>query len=437
MSTLFLSAPRVDARWRRFTPRKRAVPGLLLAVWGALMLNAHSYSGGAGLLPIPEAIGKLVTQGALAVALVLVLVLNRRGLVRPNAVLLLLTILAILGLMVSIHNDFVVGSTYRAVRFAAFLGVLWLLTPWWGRSDMILLRCHRRVVWIFLATVLVGAVLAPGMAFSFDGRLAGVLWPIAATQVGHLAAVLFTTSLVLWICKVISGRNASVSLIVAGALLVATHTRTAMAGTLIGLTVAIVSLFLGHVRARRVTVLGLIAMVLAASVFASGMTAWALRGQTAYQASQLTGRTEVWSQVLDARRPKVEDMFGSGLSNQSFNGLPIDSTWVGVYVDQGVVGVVILATVVIVLLLLAATQEPGPRRAIALCLVSYCMVASVTETGLGAATPYQLDLIVAAALLAPSAPSRGKRAGPSTADLGNVKYLPAVRGAGPRPRRGT
>jgi hypothetical protein len=436
MTALAAAAPWVDAPWRRFAPRRRAVPNLLLAVWGALMLNAHSYNG-AGLVPVPQAVGKLITQGSLGLALVLVLVLNRRGLVRPNAVLLLLTVLAVLALMVSIHNEFVVGSTYRAVRFCVFLVVLWLLTPWWGRSDMILLRCHRRVIWVFLATVLVGAVLAPGMAFSFDGRLSGVLWPIAATQVGHLAAVLFATSLVLWICKVISGRNATVSLIVSSAVLVATHTRTAMAGTLIAVTVAIVSLFLGHVRARRVTVLGLIAVVLAASLFASGMTTWALRGQTAYQASQLTGRTDVWSQVLDARRPKVEELFGSGLSNQSFNGLPIDSTWVGVYVDQGVIGVVILATIVVVLLLMAATREPGPRRAIALCLVTYCVVASVTETGLGAATPYQLDLIVAAALLAPSTASRGMRASAYAADVENVKYLPATRGSTPRARGGT
>jgi hypothetical protein len=247
-----------------------------------------------------------------------------------------------------------------------------------------------------------------------------------------LAAVLFTTSLVLWICKVISGQNASVSLVVAGAVLIATHTRTAMAGTLIALTVAVMSLFLGHVRARRVSVLGLVTLVLAATLFASGMTSWALRGQTLYQASQLTGRTEVWSQVFAERRTTIEQLFGSGLSNQSFNGLPIDSTWVGVYVDQGVVGVVIMSAIVLVLLLMAATRERGPRRAIALSLVTYCMVASVTETGLGAATPYQLDLIVAAALLAPSQVTGGTPVGPDPVDVGTVKYLPAGRGSGSR-----
>ena len=126
---------------------------------------------------------------------------------------------------------------------------------------------------------------------------------------------------------------------------------------------------------------GWLATVVAASFFASGMTTWAMRGQTTREASQLTGRTKVWSEILAADRPHVEELFGSGLSNQSFNGLPIDSTWLGVYVDQGVVGVVLLATMVLVLLIMAATHERGPRRAVALFLVTYCVVASITETG--------------------------------------------------------
>jgi hypothetical protein len=400
------------------------------------MLNALSFNAGAGtVLPIPQSLGKLVAQGSLVLALGLVLVLNRRGLVRPNTVLLLLTLLGVLALMVSLHNEFVVGSTYRAVRFTTFLVVLWLLTPWWGRSDMLLLRCHRRVVWGFLGTVLLGAVLAPGMAFSFEGRLSGVVWPIPAPQVAHLAAVLFGTSLVLWMCKVIPGRNASISLIVSGGVLIATHTRTAVAGTLLGLTLATLSLFLGHVRARRLSVFGLVAMVLAATVFASGMTSWALRGQSEYQAGQLTGRTEVWSQVFAARRTDVEVLFGSGLSNQAFNGLPIDSTWVGVFVDQGLIGVVIIATIVLALLLMAATHQRGPQRAIALYLVTYCVVASITETGLGAATPYQLDLVVAAALLAPSAATRTTRGGPSPAGVGHAEHVPRRQWSKP-PERG-
>ena len=393
-------SPVVITSWRRPPRRERAVPGLLLAVWGALILNAHPFNG-TSILPIPVGVGKLISQGSLVLALLLVLALNSRGLVRPNIFLLLLTTLAVLALMVSLHNTFAVGSTYRAVRLLLFIVVLWLLTPWWGRSDMLLLRCHRRILSVLLGTVLLGAAVAPGLAFSFGGRLTGVVWPIPATQVGHLAAVLFGTSAVLWMCRVSPGRSAMVTIAVSGAVLAATHTRTAAAGTLIGLAVATASLFFGHVRARRLSAFSVVATVVTASFFASGMTAWAMRGQTTREASQLTGRTEVWSKVLAADRPQVKELFGSGLSNQAFNGLPIDSTWLGVFVDQGIVGVVLLATMVLVLLIMAAAHERGPQRAVALFLVVYCVVASITETGLGAATPYQLDLVVAAALLAP------------------------------------
>ena len=54
----------------------------------------------------------------------------------------------------------------------------------------------------------------------------------------------------------------------------------------------------------------------------------------------------------------------------------------------------------LVIFLAAWTRPAGPRRAIAIFLVVYCVVASFTETGLGDASPYLLDLAVAASLVA-------------------------------------
>ena len=58
------------------------------------------------------------------------------------------------------------------------------------------------------------------------------------------------------------------------------------------------------------------------------------------------------------------------------------------------------AALLIILILLAVTHQRGVRRALALFLVAYCLVASITETGLGDASPYLLELVVAASLLA-------------------------------------
>lgn len=386
--------------------RVYGVPRSLVLVWAALFLNVLTFLGPT-VLPIARPVGQMITQGVLGLALLLALALNPRGVMRPTLFLVLLTVLAVVAVMVSIHSVFTFSSTYRACRFTAFILVLWLTTAWWGRSDMLLLRCHRRCLWFILGSVVAGVLVAPGSAFAFDGRLSGVIWPIQPTQVAHYAAVLFGTTVVLWLCRVISGRHTVLTLAVSGAVLVATHTRTALLACVVGLVIAAASLFLGHVRVRRTSVLGMLAILALGTLFASQLTSWALRGQSTEEVGQLTGRTEVWTVVFNTPRSQMEEMFGSGLSNQSFQGLPIDSNWVATYLDQGWFGIIGQVLVVVVLLLMAASRARGPRRAVALFLVVYCVVASFTETGLGIGSPYLLDLTVAASLLTRSASEGG------------------------------
>lgn len=378
-------------------------PRRVLLVWAALFLNVLAYGDFPRIPPVPIIVGQLVTQGALPLALVLALVVNRRIILRPSLFLVLLALSAVAALMVSIHAEYPLGSAYRAVRMLGFVGVLWLLTPWWGRSDMLVLRCHRICLWVVLWSVLVGAAVAPGTAFEFEGRLSGVVWPVPPTQVAHYAAVLFGTTAALWMCRVVSGRYAVLALSVSGVALVLSHTRTALLALTLGLVVAVASLFLGHVRVRRVSAVGALGLVGLATAFASELTTWLLRGQTAEEAGRLTGRTEVWAQVLSAPRDRVGQWFGSGLSDQSFNGLPIDNHWVATYWDQGWFGVIANAALLLLLLLMALRRRRGPQRACALFLIVYCFSASFTETGMALPTPYLLELVVAAALLAPAA----------------------------------
>ena len=367
--------------------------------WAALYVNVLTFLDGS-VLPIPGAVGQLITQGMLLAALVLALLANPGIVIRPNIFLTLLTIMAALALMVSIHNEFLFGSTYRAVRFILFVVVLWLLTPWWGRSDLPLLRAHLLCQRVILASVWLGAVLAPGAAFAASGRLSGVLWPIPPPQVAHYAAVLFGCTVVLWFCAVVGGRGTALTLVAAGVTLVATHTRTAMLGVAIGLVVAGASLFLGHARVRRTAAVVLLGALAAWTVLSPLIVSWLARGQSAEDLTQLTGRTKVWGAVADQDRTMVQELFGTGLANKSFGGLAIDSNWVATYLELGRFGVAIVVAFLLVLLLAAATRPAGPRRAIALFLVVYCLVASFTETGLGDSSPYLLELTVAASLLA-------------------------------------
>lgn len=385
----------------RIGSRPASTTLVVLLVWSALFVNVLTYSDIGTVIPIPALVGRLITQGALPVAALLALVLNPRAVVRPGVFLTLVTVIALVSLAVSIHNEYFLGSTFRACRMLLFVAVLWLLSPWYGRRDMLLLRCHRICLGAVLVSVYLGLLLSPGLAFAYGGRLTGAVWPIPPTQVAHYAAVMLGTSVLLWMCRVVPGWRALVISVASVVPLLLTHTRTALLAVIVGVVIGGASLFLGHVRVRRSSAIGAVLGILGATLFASQLTTWLLRGQSVDQVGALTGRTKVWTDVFALDRSRVEELFGSGMSNQSFHGLPIDSSWVASYLDQGWFGVAGQAALLVVLLLMAVVHVPGPARAVGLFLVIYCLVASITETGLGTPSTYLLDLTVALALLCP------------------------------------
>ncbi len=132
------------------------------------------------------------------------------------------------------------------------------------------------------------------------------------------------------------------------------------------------------------------------------VTTWLARGEGTQQLTELTGRTNVWTQVVTIPRDRMQTWFGFGLSNKSFNGLPIDSNWLASYLDQGMFGIVISASILVFLLINAYFRPRGVQRALALFLVTYCLVASFTETGFSDASTYLLEITLAASLLVPS-----------------------------------
>jgi O-antigen ligase len=272
-----------------------------------------------------------------------------------------------------------------------------------------LLRAHLLGLRLVLLSVLIGVVLAPGAAFSYEGRLSGALWPIPPTQVAHYAATLLGCTVVLWFSGLVSGRASAITLVGTVLALIGTHTRTAIIGLLLGLVVAGASLAQGHVRVRRTATVVAVAAGIGSIFFTPLVVSWASRGQSLQEASQLTGRTAVWTEILTQHRTWLEQWFGSGLSNKSYNGLAIDSSWVAGYHELGFVGLGLITLFLVVLLATASGRPRGPHRAVALFLLVYCLFASVTETGLSDASPYLLELSVAASLLATPAGARTPR----------------------------
>lgn len=398
-SSVAVSRPRRDVpSLARPDVRERWVQRRVALTWYLLVLNCLTYSSG-GILHLPSAVGKSITQGALYAALFVALTVNRRIILRPNVFLCLVSPLVLGALITSLQPEYV-GTVYRTFRLAVFIVVLWLLTPWWGRRDLLLIRCHLRALSVVLGTVLLGLMVAPGHARP-QGRLSDVIWPSPAPQVAHYAAVMFGLVVVLWLCGQLRGRVALIVVIAAGAILILTHTRTALVAMIAALLVAGMSLIVAKERVRKLFAAAGVVATIAILTLSGVITNWLARGQGASQLTELTGRTVVWSQLLNFPRNKFQMIFGFGLSNDSFNGLSIDSNWLASYQTQGLYGVVLCAMMLLFLLVTAYFTPRGVQRALALFLVIYCLVASFTEVGFTDASMYLLELVLAASLLVP------------------------------------
>jgi hypothetical protein len=370
--------------------------------WSLLILNvltfySSTWSGLPLAFPIPSSVGKVITQGSLPLALLVAITANRRLAIRPSAFLCILSLLVVVAFAVILEPGHL-GTIYRTFRFAGFVATLWLLTPYWGRRDMLLVRCYLVAISIVLGTVLLGLLVAPRTAYA-AGRLEGALWPYPPTQVAHFAAVTTGMIVLLWLCGLASGRLCLIAVLIGTPMLLLTHTRTALVAMVAGIFVAGLSLFTVKARVRKLFAAASLVLSLGAITLSGVVTTWLARGETSTELTSLTGRTTVWSAVLSTPRNLFETVFGFGMSNLSFNGLAIDSNWLGAYLDFGLIGVMLCAAMLLFLLVSAYFQPVGPQRAIALFLVTFCLLSSFTETGLSDPSLYLLELALAASLL--------------------------------------
>ena len=384
----------------------RAFKLKIYLVWGLLFLNVVPYYKGTWnglpiIVPIPSVVGKLLTQGALPLAFLLVLSVNRRRLVRPNVFLTLLILLVIAAVIAGVDpvSGRLVSTAYRTCRLALLVGTVWMLSPWFDRRDMLLVKCQLASLFLVLGTVLMGLLVSPGRALAM-GRLSGEFWPITPVQVADYAAITLGILVVLWFCGETRGRLTFLVGLAIAAMLLLTHTRTELLALFTGLLVAGLRMFTWRVR-RAFTVIGIMLSV-AIIGFSSALTTWLARGEGTSELTNLTGRTVHWAVALSAPRDRFQLIFGFGLSNKSAGGLPIDSTWLAAYYDQGIFGIGICAAMLLYVLVAAYFQPRSTRVAIALFLVAYLIVTSLTETGISDASDYLLELVVAASLLTPA-----------------------------------
>jgi hypothetical protein len=381
-------------------------PRLVGVAWLLLVINTLGSQGAVTVVPIPRGVVQLVTMGALGAAFVIALLLNLRLRVRPSAFLLFLSVLVVISIASSAQLEAGYGAFFRCGRFALFMVTLWLLTRWW-HDPFAFVRHHIRAIGAVLLTVAAGLAIAPGKALpdSYGGRLVGAIWPMTPPQIGMYSATVIGLTVLLWLGKRTTRASLLIVVLPALALLLLSHTRTATLALVAGLAVALLSMATTSGRARRVFTRATLVAGFAAVFLGPAVMAWLRRGQDEEALSDLTGRQKVWDALLAAPRTASEQFFGTGLSNKSFGGLPIDSSWLAVYHEQGLIGVALVVGFLATLLIVAVLRPPSLARAIALFLIFYCLMASYTEAGLGDASPYLLNLTIAAALLAPVARS--------------------------------
>jgi hypothetical protein len=381
------------------TARDRSVRRRVGAAWALLFCNTLTFVSGISALGIPSKVGKGIAQAALPLAILIALTVNPKIKVRPNVFLCLMCLLVADTVLTAMQTPHL-GTMFRTFRLAEFVAGLWLLTPWWGRRDMMLLRIHLRCLWGALGSVLLGILVFPGHAFEYGGRLTGVIWPMFPTQIAQYAAVVIGLTIVLWLGRVFSGRVTLVGVTVAVLILLLTHTRTALAALVAGMLIAGLSLFTVSARVRKFFAAGAAIISIGAVTVAGVVTTWLTRGQNTAGLTSLTGRTSSWALVLNMPRTRFQEIFGFGLSNASVDGLSIDSNWLSSYLQEGLFGVAVCAMVLAFLLVAALFQPRGVRRALTLFIVTYCLVASLTEDAFTDVSTYLLHLIVAASLLA-------------------------------------
>lgn len=384
---------------------ERSARRMVRLSWFLLVLNVltfypKTWSGQPLILPIPSAFGKLITQGALPAALFVALLVNRRKLIRPSMFLGLYSLIVVEVAITALQAKHF-GTIYRTFRLGGFIATLWLLTPWWGRKDMFLVKCHLQAMTIVLAQVMLGFFVSHSRAMG-GGRLGGAFWPTPPTQVAEFAAVTMGLVIVLWLARHVSGRTTLLACAGTGFVLIETHTRTALVAMAAGLLIAGLSLISVNRRVR--TVFGWAVGVITTAILtlSSFLTTWLARGEGSDQLTNLTGRTNVWGAVVNIPRNLFQVIFGFGLSNKSYNGLPVDSNWLACYLDEGLAGVILSGIVLLFVLVSAFFMPQGKSRALALYLATYVLIASFTETGFSDASTYLLELALAASLIMPS-----------------------------------
>ncbi|MBM7807386.1 O-antigen ligase [Geodermatophilus bullaregiensis] len=245
------------------------------------------------------------------------------------------------------------------------------------------------------------AATVTGLPSAATGRLAGGLPPLAPNELALLAGVVVLVGT--WSLLLGGGRwPTALAVLAATGVVWATGSRTGLAMLLLGVLVVVL-----HVRRFPLwSLVGGPVAAAAATAAALGTDLLAgFAGRDGDGIGTLESRFIAWDAARTWAGSAWQAVLGGGLSvkvirvrGQWWTEQPLDSSWVSVFVQAGVLGLAIAACWVL-WVVRGALRVPPPHRALLLGLLVFLVGRSVVESGLFDATPAFL-LFLAVSLLA-------------------------------------
>jgi hypothetical protein len=276
-----------------------------------------------------------------------------------------------------------------------------------------------------LGTVAVVAAVTGIPKLGAEGRLVGGIPEVAANELAGLAAPPLIALLVLIMRDGVRVRTVIPAFALA-AVVWATESRTGLIAIGIALLVAFLAVRRIHWSTMVAVALSL-PVIYTLAVYTTVITDLLVRGQSIDDIATLSARTDAWRVVFAWSLDSWARWLGVGLAvkevpvsvdNREFQVL--DSSWVSVLAQAGIVGVVLLLAILVPAVLRAVTVRE--LSVFALPLLALILVRSVTESGLiDSSVTFLLFFTLAVALEpgsqgAPAAPPpppdfRGRRFG--------------------------
>lgn len=334
----------------------------------------------------------------------------------PAFVLGVALLVTVLGALVAGNSSATIVLVVRVFIVMATILLLLSCVPW-----LVGLSCLLTSMGV-LAVI---AAITGVRTLASEGRLGGGIPEIHPNELAGLCAPPLIALIVYTLRHGVRVRS-TVAIIALLAIVVASGSRIALVGILVGTVLAVLT---NGVRDRSVVyaLLGALPLAYAIGAFTGIIGDLASRGGSNAADTALDSRLDGWTVVLGWDWGSWEKWIGLGLSVKTIDvnlkwraTQVLDSSWISVLAQVGVIGALLLASLVI--WCVASAVVSTGRRGILLPLVGLIITRSVTESGLlDSAMPFVLLVTVATLLTHRSRHAdemlAGRRDLPSTSEV--------------------